>query len=203
MDPYKVLEIERTSTLGEIKRAYRRLSRKHHPDKGGSDEMMAQVNLAYEILKDPDSRDLFDRTGNIHQGPSFEDVARSRILTIFIDSAKKHRWQKGNYVEAIRKALNQDAHKLKSKHGELTDVCSLMGTMIPEHHEGDSDNMFVGAIRGQQAMIEGDLEKIVFEQQVIKAAIELLKPYTDNLPPQEFANQFFFTSSTATSTGGF
>jgi DnaJ family protein A protein 2 len=60
---YKLLEIERNATDAEIKKAYRKLAVKHHPDKGGDPEKFKEISKAYEVLSDPDKRSKYDRFG--------------------------------------------------------------------------------------------------------------------------------------------
>lgn len=64
-DPYQVLGVSRTASEAEIKQAYRRLAKKHHPDQNKADpkakERFAEVNAAYEIVGDKDKRKQFDR----------------------------------------------------------------------------------------------------------------------------------------------
>ena len=49
---YKILEVSKNATKKEIAKAYRKLAVKHHPDKGGDEEVFKKVSGAYEILKD-------------------------------------------------------------------------------------------------------------------------------------------------------
>src|SRR5579872_2095607 len=67
MDFYIVLGIERGATVGDIKRAYKRLARKFHPDINPGDRRAAaqfrQIAEAYETLSDPDRRRRYDATG--------------------------------------------------------------------------------------------------------------------------------------------
>src|SRR5947209_14822448 len=67
MDFYIVLGVERGATLNDVKRAYRRLARKHHPDINPGDRLAAakfrQIAEAYETLSDPDRRRRYDTTG--------------------------------------------------------------------------------------------------------------------------------------------
>src|SRR5262245_16306288 len=67
MDFYIVLGIERGATLNDIKRAYKRLARRFHPDINPGDRMAAQqfrqIAEAYETLSDPDRRRRYDTTG--------------------------------------------------------------------------------------------------------------------------------------------
>lgn len=59
-DPWETLQVPRTASDDEIKKAYRRLALKYHPDKpGGSEYMFQKVNAAYQILKNrPPSEEL-------------------------------------------------------------------------------------------------------------------------------------------------
>jgi DnaJ-class molecular chaperone len=64
-DPYSVLGVSKTATPEEIKKAFRRLAKKHHPDQNATDpkakEKFAEASAAYEILGDAEKRGKFDR----------------------------------------------------------------------------------------------------------------------------------------------
>ena len=60
-DYYKTLGIARDADERTIKKAYRQLAREHHPDKGGSQEKMAEINEAFGVLSDPELRARYDQ----------------------------------------------------------------------------------------------------------------------------------------------
>ena len=63
---YEHLEIKSNAKDEEIKKAYRRLSLKYHPDKNkeaGAEERFQHINTAYEVLKDKDLRRVYDQEG--------------------------------------------------------------------------------------------------------------------------------------------
>merc|ERR1719401_1257083 len=60
---YKVLDVEKNASDAEIKKAYRKLAVKHHPDKGGDPEKFKEITRAYEVLSDSDKRSKYDRFG--------------------------------------------------------------------------------------------------------------------------------------------
>lgn len=70
-DYYKTLGVPRTATADEIKKAFRKLARKHHPDAGGDEAKFKEINEAYEVLSDDKKRELYDQygTANEHQIP--------------------------------------------------------------------------------------------------------------------------------------
>jgi molecular chaperone DnaJ len=63
-DLYELLELPRDATAEDIKRAYRRKAREHHPDAGGEEETFKQVTHAYQVLADPERRARYDRFGD-------------------------------------------------------------------------------------------------------------------------------------------
>ena len=67
-DYYKILEIEKTAPLNEIKKSFKRLSKIHHPDKGGVTEKFQEINEAYQILSNTDKRKAYD-TGTTYIQP--------------------------------------------------------------------------------------------------------------------------------------
>jgi curved DNA-binding protein len=75
-DYYKVLGVDRDASQDDIRKAFRKLARKYHPDvakdKEGGEEKFKQINEAYEVLGDPENRKKYDRLGaNWKQGQDF------------------------------------------------------------------------------------------------------------------------------------
>ena len=99
-DYYKILGVERTATADEIKRAYKKVAIKYHPDRNPGDkeaeEKFKQAAQAYDVLRDPDKRARYDQFGAAGvdgaggfggfggQGMDFGDIF-SRFSDIFGD----------------------------------------------------------------------------------------------------------------------
>jgi len=66
-DYYKALGVDKDASIDDIKKAYRKLAHKHHPDKGGgkeSEEKFKEINEAYQVLSDPAKRSQYDQFGS-------------------------------------------------------------------------------------------------------------------------------------------
>lgn len=84
-DYYKILGVERNASEKEIRNAYRKLARKHHPDlqppeqKEKAEKEFKMINEAYEVLKDKDKRERYDRLGaNWEHGDEFNAYQQYR-----------------------------------------------------------------------------------------------------------------------------
>ncbi len=65
-DYYQILGVSRDASKEELKRSYRRLARKYHPDvnkEPGAEERFKEINRAYEVLSEPETRSRYDRFG--------------------------------------------------------------------------------------------------------------------------------------------
>jgi len=67
---YDILGVTKESTAAQIKKAYRKLAIKNHPDKGGDPEKFKKISVAYDTLSDPEKKELYDKYGKegVEQG---------------------------------------------------------------------------------------------------------------------------------------
>jgi curved DNA-binding protein len=79
MNYYETLGLKKGASPEEIKKAYRSLAMKHHPDRGGDEKKFKEISEAYDILSDPNKKQMFDmgvdpknQSGNFRQQGPFE-----------------------------------------------------------------------------------------------------------------------------------
>src|ERR1700748_3439830 len=83
IDYYKILELDKNATEADIKKAYRKLARKYHPDLNPNDatakKKFQQINEANEVLSDAEKRKKYDKYGKDGQhGEDYEKYAQQQ-----------------------------------------------------------------------------------------------------------------------------
>lgn len=100
---YEILGISKDATQSEIKSAYRKLSKKYHPDmEGGDDEKFKQINEAYGVLGDEQKRSQYDRPKRSFEdlfGGGFGNWAAEDIFSDFFNGGNTHRRTRGSDIK--------------------------------------------------------------------------------------------------------
>src|ERR1044071_4013633 len=82
IDYYKILELDKSASEADIKKAYRKLARKYHPDLNPNDanakKKFQQINEANEVLSDPEKRKKYDKYGKDWQHSEQFEKARQQ-----------------------------------------------------------------------------------------------------------------------------
>lgn len=110
MNLYEILGIKKNASQDDIKKSYRNLSKKHHPDKGGNGEKFNEINGAYMVLVDPQKRKHYDETGDIPK-----DNEQGRINTELVNLFFIVIQSKGDnikYVDIFKEMLNMIGKKI-------------------------------------------------------------------------------------------
>ena len=84
----QILGLSGRYTSAQVKSSYRKMSLKHHPDKGGSTEMMKKVNAAYEILKKGSSSSSSRRSSSVNMAERTEQVEK-QLDKVMKDASKE------------------------------------------------------------------------------------------------------------------
>ena len=86
---YETLEVSENASADEIKKAYRKLARKYHPDvnkDAGAEDKFKEINAAYEVLSDQEKKQQYDQFGDsMFGGQNFHDFARGQGQGVDLD----------------------------------------------------------------------------------------------------------------------
>ncbi|KRX10638.1 DnaJ domain [Pseudocohnilembus persalinus] len=105
-DFYQILGVSRQATDDEIKKAYRKLALKFHPDKcrlEGANEVFKKIAQAYDCLSDKDKRAFYDRTGQeeptqqYHNQYHDQDIDPNDIFNFFFGAGGAHQFRQQQY----------------------------------------------------------------------------------------------------------
>lgn len=157
-DYYEILGVSRDSNKEEIKRAYRRLARKYHPDvnkESGAEERFKEINRAYEVLSEPETRSRYDRFGeagvssDAGAGFSYEDMSGFANIfeTLFsgfggMGAGAAARRRTGpargddlrlDFKLQFREAIFGGEKELRIRHLEMCHVCEGTGAKPGSH----------------------------------------------------------------------
>ena len=150
-DYYEILGVSRDADKEEVKRAYRRLARKYHPDvnkEPGAEERFKEINRAYEVLSEPETRARYDRFGEAGLGgaagaagfqdfgDSFADIFESFFSGFAGGMAGQQRRRSGpvrgddlrlDLRLDFREAVFGGEKEIRIKHLETCETCSGTG----------------------------------------------------------------------------
>ncbi|GAA9555962.1 DnaJ family protein [Helicobacter pylori] len=100
---YQTLDVSENANQDEIKKSYRRLARKYHPDLNKTkeaEEKFKEINAAYEILSDEEKRRQYDQFGdNMFGGQNFSDFAKSRSTSEDLDDILSSIFGRGGFSQ--------------------------------------------------------------------------------------------------------
>eukprot|EP00184_Porphyridium_aerugineum_P008634 CAMPEP_0184692572 /NCGR_PEP_ID=MMETSP0313-20130426/995_1 /TAXON_ID=2792 /ORGANISM="Porphyridium aerugineum, Strain SAG 1380-2" /LENGTH=415 /DNA_ID=CAMNT_0027150411 /DNA_START=179 /DNA_END=1426 /DNA_ORIENTATION=- len=129
---YELLGVPKDASDAELKKAYRKLAVKHHPDKGGDVEKFQEISHAFEILSDPEKKEIYDRFGEegLKEGAGgggmdandiFEAMFGGGIFGGAGGSGRRSRGpKKGETVQHAIKVTLEDLYKGKSSKIAIT-----------------------------------------------------------------------------------
>ena len=136
-DYYKILEVEEKASADDIKKSYRALSKKYHPDvnpDGG--EKFKEIAEAYEVLSNPEKKSQYDTSkNNPYHGTSFEDMFKNMFN------------QQSNFRQARRKSAPDKIIKL-----QVTPLESYKGVEKDIHYLRDNHCPSCNGHGGEQQM---------------------------------------------------
>ena len=85
---YDILGVNNKATKEQIQKAFKKQSIKHHPDKGGNHDKMAELTQAYQILKDDVKRKRYDETGATQDSLNIYTIANEKLIMFFQEFIK-------------------------------------------------------------------------------------------------------------------
>lgn len=114
LNPYEILGVDKDASYDDIKKAYRSLAQKNHPDHGGDEDEFVRIKLAYETLSDPFKRKQYDETGLFNGQRTKKDEAIYELGNLLNWILNSFNYDTENLVERMTQEINKGIDELKS-----------------------------------------------------------------------------------------
>jgi DnaJ-class molecular chaperone len=179
-NPYETLNVAKDADEKEIKNAYKKKAKEHHPDVGGNEKEFKEAAAAYALLICPQKRAYFDEHG--HEMPNQDNVLSramtvldemfTQILSSFSPKELLHR----DFISEMKKALHVNLNKVNSE--------------ISEHKKSKlQQDFFQKNLDGKEQGIITAMANLDNKKQVIEKALEILSDYDFHYEKKEEVNQ--------------
>jgi len=188
VDLYAVLGIDHSATSEQIKKAYKKLANKYHPDKGGDEEMFKRINQAYETLIDPVKRQSYDITG-IYEGTDAVHVKSAReSIELAVFNIINQNEANIEYIDIVQ-TIKQNIHNDLIANKQAEDKINKLIARLNKNKERATGSLVISAfdkqIRAQQdALTQADNNKKVLD--IAGKLINSCKYKFDEKPKQQY-----------------
>lgn len=192
MSHYETLGVTDAATPDEIKRAYRSKAKTAHPDAGGSPSDFEPIVKAYEVLKDPERRLLYDTTGEDKRLPI--DVEVQNILVQGFNAAFACE-EDIEILAFVRKGIEAQTRMIPGKRRELKDRKKKLESKR-QKITAKGVNVAHMLIDAELKNIDGQLLNLDHQNKIAEACLKALDGYNEDwAPPAPIDEMSFFTTS--------
>ncbi len=167
---YETLNVPPTATPEDIKKAYRDMAKKKHPDAGGSKEEFQEISRAWMILRDPIKRERYDRTGS-EEPDKFEEMFNALIVEAFGRSETP--------IQTLKDKLKRDAEGLETMRSKAKIDHEQFTIRVEKFNRKNPDNNLIYVFQSKSKQMEEEIDEINLALDTAKRMIDRLKTYKE------------------------
>lgn len=178
MNFYQDLELDSSCSFEQIRRQYKILAQKFHPDKGGDEDRFKRIKLAYEVLSDPVRRTEYDATGKFKEDFTIRSEALSRLNNMIVqyvptlnpeaeDLLFKMRMDLQRTMEETQLEINRTQERINNSRRTF-DRLWLKTT---------GEKMLHDFIQATIKNFEGHLQNTIRQMSILNLMVEILEDY--------------------------
>jgi curved DNA-binding protein CbpA len=179
MDPYSLLGLERDAQEPAIREAWRKAAKGAHPDTGGDAEMFSRLQVAYDLLRDPVRRRIFDDTGYDPELADPKDLEGVKLLERLVNDVILDEREPGSFdpVSAMRRSLSDDIVKNRIHILELERHRNRVRQHIDRLGGKSGSDVLGSMLRARSETIADAIRKTERQIAMIEHAYQMLEGY--------------------------
>ncbi|PST21876.1 molecular chaperone DnaJ [Mesorhizobium plurifarium] len=187
IDPYALLGIDRDADERAIRTAYRRAVKTAHPDRGGDAEQFGKLQAAYDLLKDPVRRKVYDDTGYDPQLADPKDLKGLMMLETLVNDFILDEREPGSFdpVAAMRRKLSDDIVKNRFHILELERHRSRVRKHLDRLGRRPETDVLGSMLRARSQSIAEAIKNAEGQIEAIEQAYTMLEGYSYELEAVE------------------
>lgn len=180
---YVDLGVHPDATPAQIKAAYRKLSKVHHPDSGGDRAEWDRISHAYEVLKDPARREKYDATGDDARMIDPEDLERAQVFNIVqtIISGLMNSSQDDpaftDFRERILRDLTARGHQMKMDLANQEAKLKRLQRFVGRFKRPEGEDLIGDGVRQNLKNLERQTESIKIAQSLHEKVVQVFLSY--------------------------
>lgn len=192
MNLYEELGVGKDAGKDQIKRAYKRKSKKHHPDVGGDPEQFKQLVVAYKILSDDEKRARYDR------GESTEDITKAAmteeqevrgiLLRLFGEVIPKVNPDYDDVLHHMKTSLKFGISTLDSQISEQAKLLQKFESALKRLKTKKEECLFAMSAQASIAGVQRTKSELERQKNLGELAVKFLEDYGYEVDPRQTVN---------------
>jgi curved DNA-binding protein CbpA len=207
-DLYAILGVARDADTAAIRKAYRKASKRAHPDGDGSPEKFRAVSRAMEVLSDPARRKAYDETGNMDDKPV--DNSESELMGLvsgLLDQVLKGLDEQGvpfencDLIQRMKSVASNRQTEIHQHRAAIKEALAKQRKILKRFtlkKKSDTENRMESLIAGRLAWLEGQFAMAQRNLDALRKAELFLADYkfeSENVPSRH-GMQYYFQPGT-------
>lgn len=180
-DLYKILGVDRSASPEQLKRAFRKMSKKLHPDVGGNAEAFQEIEKAYRVLSDPQERAYYDHHGaaRVKEPEKNPNTELYKMLTevLMVVAMEMQSPATQDLVKLMRKRMADSIVELEKKIVETAKVALKLETVIARIQSRTPENVLAALMRSQFDGFEAQVARGKLMIETLKKGMLFLDDY--------------------------
>ncbi len=180
IDPYAMLGVDRDAGVEAVKLAWRKAAKNAHPDAGGDVDHFSRLQTAYDLLKDPVRRKVYDDTGYDPELADARDIEGVLILETLVNDFILDEREPGSFdpVAAMRRKLTDDIVKNRFHILELERHRARLRKHMDRMGRRPETDVLGSMLRARSQSIAEAIRKAEAQIETIEHAYTMLEGYS-------------------------